>query len=98
MMHWLLLLEGVWSKPIAVASGAEIVDIHQIKEPREGYTAIDLDPSLATIHHYRNNMTGCQIVKQSSWRNVRLNELHRYMDRAQLALPDLCQTKNQLAV
>lgn len=81
-----------------MTSGVEVVDIHAIKKTKAGYTAVDLDPNMATVHHYRNNMTGCLIVEQSSWRNKRVTSLHQYMDKAKQALPGLCQIRNPLAV
>lgn len=83
---------------MVIADRVEVVDIHSVKLPRAGYKAVDLDAEKATVHHYRNNMAGCVIIEQSTWRNERVTSLHRFMEAADLALPELCRTRNPLAV
>lgn len=86
---------GVWSKPIANTAGAEVVDVHSLRETINGTFAVyDLDPEVGSIHHFRNNMTGCLIVKLSPKRNIRKTNLHKFMTKLKGANQELCNLKN----
>jgi len=45
-------------------AAVDIVDIHTIMAVRAGYQAIDLDPSVGMVHHYRDHLQDSGLYQQ----------------------------------
>jgi len=89
-----LYTAGVWSKPLVNTDGTEIVDIHMIRLPRPGFTPIDLDPSIGTVHHYRALSHDSLVLAQSPQYNVLKRNTHIYKDQVKQILPSMCNFNN----
>ena len=91
-----VVISGVWSKPLVNTDGAEVVDIHYIRLAQPGYKIINLDPGVATVHHYRALSKDSMVLEQSSFNNVIKRNTHTYNHKIKKLLPQLCRQNNPL--
>lgn len=74
--------------------GTELVDIHTIRLARPGYTVMDLDASIGTVHHYRALAHHSVVLAQSGRLNSISRDTHLYMKEAKMALGEKICSKN----
>jgi len=44
----------MWSKPLVDTDAVDLIGMHKVDVIRSGYIKETMDPSIATVHHYRH--------------------------------------------
>jgi len=90
---------GTWSKPLVDMEAVDVVDIHTVVAVRPGYRAIDLDPSIGTVHHYRDHPQDSVLYRQIRDRGITDTSLWKYKTRITEVLgDDFCSHKNDTLI